>query len=94
VEIFIIRRITNLKTSRLFSITIKNKTLALNLLHHIKPFLRINKKRKIAELILESYHKVIPRNGKYSEEMQKKKLSLKNNFQTIKNGSTSNVGVK
>jgi hypothetical protein len=63
-----------------FTLTIKNKTLVLNLLHHIKPFLRINRKRKRAELILECYQKVTPRNGKYSEKMLKEKVKFEELF--------------
>lgn len=46
---------------------------ALKLLEEITPYLVIQKKRSRANFILENYKKVTPRNGKYNEEMRKKK---------------------
>lgn len=46
---------------------------AIKLLKEISPYLVIQKKKKRANFILENYKKVTPRNGKYSEELRKRK---------------------
>ena len=46
---------------------------ALKLLEKVEPYLVIKKKKLRAKHILYNYKKVTPRNGKYSEELKKKK---------------------
>lgn len=49
-------------------------------LEEINVFLRIERKRKRAEWILNHYNHVTPRNGKYSDEALKKKLLFEERF--------------
>lgn len=56
---------------------------ALKLLEEITPYLVIQKKRSRANFILENYKKVTPRNGKYNEEMGKKKEQFYIDFMKI-----------
>ncbi|WNF22479.1 LAGLIDADG family homing endonuclease [Mesobacillus jeotgali] len=52
-----------------YTLTIKNKDEVLTTLHHIQPFLRIERKRLRALWIINHYESVTPRNGKYRPEM-------------------------
>lgn len=68
------------KHSNSYFITIKNKTKVIKILEAVKPFLRIHKKRRRAELIIDDYEKVTARNGKYSDVMLKRKLKFEEDF--------------
>lgn len=57
---------------------------AIELLKIIEPFMLIPKKKKRARLIIEKYKEVTPRNGKYSEELLKKKMAFEKDFVEIK----------
>ncbi|EKQ55459.1 MULTISPECIES: LAGLIDADG family homing endonuclease [unclassified Clostridium] len=57
---------------------------AIKLLKEIYPFLIINSKRKRAELILNKYKSLTPRNGRYSDELLKAKSDFYNEFISIK----------
>ena len=46
---------------------------AISLLKEIEPYLVIEQKKHRAQLILTEYKKLTPRNGRYSEELLKKK---------------------
>jgi len=50
----------------------------------IYPCLIINFKKKRAELILNKYKYVTPRNGRYSDELLQEKLNFYNDFISIK----------
>ncbi|MEH7416471.1 LAGLIDADG family homing endonuclease [Neobacillus drentensis] len=63
-----------------YTLTIKNKENVLNLLMDVTPFLRVDKKKNRALLILENYEKVTPRNGKYNEDLLKRKLMFEECF--------------
>lgn len=56
---------------------------AIKLLEEIEPYLIIQKKKLRARFILDNYKKVTPRNGKYSEEMRKKKEQFYMDFMKI-----------
>ena len=58
-----------------------NKAIAL--LEEIKDYLLEPKKKARAELICSTYKTVTPRNGKYSEEMLKKKMQFEEDFFNI-----------
>lgn len=58
----------------------KNKTEVFHLLKHTSKYLRINKKRMRAKWILENYNNVTPRNGKYSNEMIRRKKEFEETF--------------
>ncbi|MDF2883079.1 MAG: hypothetical protein K0R54_3636 [Clostridiaceae bacterium] len=57
---------------------------AIKLLEEIYPYLIINSKRKRAELILNKYKALTPRNGRYSEELLKAKYEFYTEFISIK----------
>ncbi|WP_127761993.1 LAGLIDADG family homing endonuclease [Peribacillus asahii] len=63
-----------------FTLTIKKKENVMFILKHISPYLRVDKKRKRSLWILEHYEKVTLRNGKYSPELLKAKLSFEELF--------------
>jgi len=56
---------------------------AIKLLEVIEPYLVIQKKKLRAKFILENYKSVTPRNGKYTEEMKKKKEQFYIDFMKI-----------
>lgn len=56
---------------------------AIALLEEIKDYLLEPKKKARAELICSTYKLVTPRNGKYSEEMLKKKIQFEEDFFNI-----------
>lgn len=58
-----------------------NKAIAL--LEEIKDYLLEPKKKARAELICSTYKSVTPRNGKYSEEILKKKMQFEEDFFNI-----------
>lgn len=57
---------------------------AIKLLEDIYPYLIIHSKRKRAELILNKYKVLTPRNGRYTEELLKAKSDFYNEFISIK----------
>lgn len=57
---------------------------AIQLIKEIYPYLIINSKRKRAELIINKYKSLTPRNGRYSEELLKAKLDFYDEFISIK----------
>ncbi len=57
---------------------------AIVFLQEIYPYLIINSKKKRAELILNKYKSVTPRNGRYSAELLQEKLNFYNEFISIK----------
>ena len=63
-----------------FTLNIKTKSIVMDLLNHIYPFLRVDKKRRRAQWILDNYDKVTPRNGKYNTDSLKKKLQFEEAF--------------
>ncbi|WP_077214721.1 LAGLIDADG family homing endonuclease [Bacillus dakarensis] len=63
-----------------YSLMIKKKDTVFYLLRKISNFLRIEKKKQRALLILENYEKVTPRNGKYSHDLLQKKLAFEEQF--------------
>ena len=63
-----------------YTLNIKNKGCVLKLLNIITPYLRVDKKRNRALWILENYEMVTPRNGKYTEELMKKKIMFEEEF--------------
>jgi intein/homing endonuclease len=62
------KRTNSKKHNQNFTYSISNRQ-ALQLLKYIDPYLKTYK-RKRAELVLETYIKVTPRNGKYSEKVR------------------------
>ena len=56
---------------------------AIKLLAEIEPYLVIEKKKSRAKFILDNYKKVTPRNGKYSEEMKRKKEQFYIDFMAL-----------
>jgi len=56
---------------------------AIELLREISPFLIIETKKKRAKLIIDKYKKVTPRNGRYNDEMFKKKKALIEEFMQL-----------
>ena len=60
-----------------YVLSIKNKNDIIKILKDIAPFLRIEEKKKRANLIIDKYDQVTPRNGKYSSEL----LLLKQQFE-------------
>jgi hypothetical protein len=56
---------------------------AISLLKEIEPYLIIEQKKHRAQMILNEYKKLTPRNGKYSEELLKQKEEFLNRFITI-----------
>jgi hypothetical protein len=63
-----------------FTLIIKNKDEVFSLLNQIKKFLRIERKRKRAILILDKYECVTSRNGKYNEKQLLDKLNFEKSF--------------
>lgn len=57
---------------------------AINLIQEIYPYLIINSKKNRAQLIIEKYKLLTPRNGRYSDEMIKAKENFYNEFIAIK----------
>jgi hypothetical protein len=56
---------------------------AIALLREISPFLIIKSKKKRAQLIIDKYKDVTPRNGRYNEDMLKKKKALIEEFMRL-----------
>lgn len=63
-----------------FTLSIKKKDDVFLTLQLISPFLRVGKKKKRAEWLLEHYDLVTPRNGKYTPSLLKMKLSFEESF--------------
>ena len=63
-----------------YTLNIKVKTDVLKVLKNVHTFLRVDRKRKRALLVLEQYELVTVRNGKYSKEALKRKLSFEDEF--------------
>lgn len=57
---------------------------AINLLIEIYPYLIINSKKQRANLIIEKYKSLTPRNGRYSKDLLLAKENFYNNFISIK----------
>lgn len=57
---------------------------AIQLLEWISPYLRINSKQKRAQLIINNYKDLTPRNGRYTEEQLTRKEDFYNTFIAIK----------
>jgi len=57
---------------------------AINFLKEIEPYLIITQKRLRAQLIINVYKIVTPRNGRYSAQLLKTKEEFYNNFISIK----------
>jgi hypothetical protein len=57
---------------------------AIVFLQEIYPYLIINSKKKRAELIINKYKSVTPRNGRYSDDLLKEKLDFYDEFISIK----------
>ena len=66
-----------------YTLMIKNKENVLKLLKDVAPFLRVYNKKNRALWILENYEKVTPRNGKYNDDLLKKKLMFEEDFYQI-----------
>jgi hypothetical protein len=56
---------------------------ALVLLKEIEPYLVIDRKKSRAKLILEKYKKITPRNGKYNDELRKRKEQFYKEFMAL-----------
>ena len=56
---------------------------AIKLLKQIEPYLIINRKKLRAKHIIDNYKNVTPRNGKYSNEMKKKKEQFYIDFMAL-----------
>ncbi len=63
-----------------YTLNIKTMKSVMKLLEQISPFLRVSKKRNRANWILDNYHKVTPRNGKYCHDLLKMKLDFEEKF--------------
>lgn len=63
-----------------YTLSIRNKNDVFLILKLTLPFLRVAKKKKRAEWILNHYNKVTPRNGKYSRLLLKKKIQFEKDF--------------
>jgi len=63
-----------------FTLTIRKKETVMDLLASISGFLRVDKKKKRANLILENYDKVTPRNGKYCPVLLNEKQLFEEEF--------------
>lgn len=70
----------NYKDSWLWKI---RTNLALELLNEIKDYLLVPEKKARAELLINEYKSVTPRNGRYSEEKLKQKLDFEKRFMEI-----------
>lgn len=53
---------------------------AINIIKNVIDYMLEEKKVKRGKLILEKYKKVTPRNGKYTEEMKKRKTKFEEEF--------------
>ncbi|MBM7605935.1 hypothetical protein JOC75_003963 [Metabacillus crassostreae] len=63
-----------------FTLNIKKKETVIGLLSKIEPYLRVPQKRKRALWIIENYDKVTMRNGKYNQDLIKRKLAFEDAF--------------
>lgn len=63
-----------------FTLNIKKKETVISLLSKIEPYLRVPQKRKRALWIIENYDKVTMRNGKYNQDLIKRKLAFEDAF--------------
>lgn len=63
-----------------YTLVIKKKNEVFHILKEVHPFLKIAQKSKRAKWILDHYHSVTPRNGKYTAKMLKQKLQFENIF--------------
>lgn len=57
---------------------------AINLLELIYPYLIINSKKVRANMIMNEYKNLTPRNGRYSDELLERKLDFYNRFIDVK----------
>ena len=57
---------------------------AIELLEEIEPFLVINSKKKRAQMIINGYKLITPRNGRYSDELLQKKKQFYEEFLQLK----------
>ncbi len=57
---------------------------ALELLQGVLPYLRINRKRERASMLVNEYVSLTPRNGKYTEEMSAAKQEFVERFEKVK----------
>ncbi|MBL4932747.1 LAGLIDADG family homing endonuclease [Clostridium paridis] len=57
---------------------------AINLLESISPYLIINSKKFRADMIINEYKSLTPRNGRYSEELLERKLDFYQRFMEVK----------
>lgn len=71
------------KPQNCYTYTIKYNA-ALNLISDIYPYLIIPTKKKRAELLLNKYKDLTPRNGRYSDELLKEKFNFYKEFLSIK----------
>lgn len=71
------------KNKNSFTYTVKYND-ALGLLKEIEPYLILKSKKKRAQLIINEYKNVTPRNGRYSKEMLDIKERFYENFINIK----------
>lgn len=69
-----------LKHKDSFTLSIKRKAEVFRTLNQILPYLRVIKKRKRANWIIENYENVTPRNGKYNKHLLQKKQFFEENF--------------
>lgn len=69
------------KNSYVFILKYNN---AIRLLEDVYPYLIIDTKRKRAELILNKYKDLTPRNGKYTKDMLEMKAAFYDEFISIK----------
>lgn len=53
---------------------------ALNFLSQVRPWLRVPEKCRRADLLLQEYPRLTPRNGKYTSEMRTQKLAFEDRF--------------
>lgn len=65
-----------------YSLNIKYNQ-AISLLEKVVEFLVIHRKKKRAELILEKYKKVTPRNGRYNKSLLEQKAAFYHDFISI-----------
>lgn len=56
----------------------------LDLLEEVTPYLRIDRKRARAQILLDEYLTLTPRNGKYTPEMLRAKEEMFGRFRAIK----------
>ena len=70
------------KHQNCYTYTIKYNA-ALNLISDIYPYLIISAKKKRAELLLNKYKDLTPRNGRYSDKLLKAKFNFYKEFLSI-----------